>query len=102
MPPSKTTPDVARPDVSPGTRQISEILPPYQVVLHNDPYNTMDHVIRAITKAVPGINLLKATAIMLEAHTKGRGRVIVCPKELAELYQERLQTFGLTVSIERA
>ena len=32
----------------------------------------------------------------------GRAVVIVCPQEQAEFYAERLGTYGLTVTIERA
>jgi ATP-dependent Clp protease adaptor protein ClpS len=38
---------------------------------------------------------------MMEAHQKGKAVVITCPLELAELYRERLQTFGLTATIEK-
>ena len=44
----------------------------------------------------------KAILIMLEAHSTGRAVVIVCPQEQAEFYAERLGTYGLTVTIERA
>jgi ATP-dependent Clp protease adaptor protein ClpS len=39
---------------------------------------------------------------MLEAHNSGQAVVIVCPLEQAEYYQQRLQTYGLTVTIRRA
>ncbi len=53
-------------------------------------------------KVIPGMTLKKATAIMWEAHSKGRAVVKSCHKELAELYEERLRREGLTVSIEPA
>jgi ATP-dependent Clp protease adaptor protein ClpS len=37
-----------------------------------------------------------------EAHRVGQAVVKSCHKELAELYEDRLQTEGLTVSIEPA
>jgi ATP-dependent Clp protease adapter protein ClpS len=40
--------------------------------------------------------------IMLAAHLTGRATVIVCAREEAEYYAERLGTFGLTVTIEAA
>ena len=76
--------------------------PPYQVILHNDDHHGMEEVIDALMKSVPGVGQRKAILIMLEAHTTGRAVVIVCPQEQAELYAERLGTFGLTVTIERA
>lgn len=75
-------------------------LDPYAVILHNDDVNSMDHVVRSLMKAVPGVGIGKAFKIMLDAHNHGRAVVIVCPLELAEFYRERLQTFKLTASIE--
>ena len=43
-----------------------------------------------------------ATAIMLEAHLRGRADVIACPLERAELYRDRLKSHGLTATIEQA
>ena len=84
-----------------GTRTRSRALDPYAVILHNDDVNSMDHVVRSVMKAVPGVGIGKAIKIMLDAHNHGRAVVIVCPLEPAELYRERLQTFKLTASIER-
>jgi ATP-dependent Clp protease adaptor protein ClpS len=53
-----------------------------------------------LKKVIPGMTLKKATRIMYEAHTTGQAVVKSCHKELAELYQERLQGAGLSVSIE--
>ncbi|HEY8287567.1 MAG TPA: ATP-dependent Clp protease adaptor ClpS, partial [Chloroflexota bacterium] len=35
-----------------------------------------------------------------EAHLHGQAQVIICPKELAEFYRERLEQHGLTSTIE--
>ena len=37
---------------------------------------------------------------MLTAHVHGKAVVIVCPKEVAEYYQERLLSYNLTATIE--
>jgi ATP-dependent Clp protease adaptor protein ClpS len=76
------------------------VLPPYKVILHNDDHNAMDHVVNALRKSIPGMSLGKAAAVMWEAHTSGKAIVITCPLELAELYQQRLLSFGLTATIE--
>lgn len=76
------------------------ILPPYRVILHNDDHNTMDGVVLALTKSVPSLSIEQAIAIMMEAHANGLALVIVCPLEQAELYRERLESFGLTSTIE--
>ncbi|MCS7001889.1 MAG: ATP-dependent Clp protease adaptor ClpS [Dehalococcoidia bacterium] len=81
-------------------RAWSDILPPYRVLLHNDDVNTMDHVVAALVKAIPGLGVERAVAIMLEAHHHGVAKVVVCPLEQAELYRDRLKSFRLTSTIE--
>ena len=91
-----------REDVEQEQRTRPRALDPYKVILHNDDHNSMDHVVRSLVQAVPGLGIRKAFRIMLEAHNSGQAVVIVCPLEPAELYRDRLQTFGLTATIERA
>ncbi len=74
--------------------------PPYKVVLHNDDYTPMEHVIKVLRKVIPRMNMRRAVSIMLEAHTKGKAVVTKCHKELAELYQENLRSEGLIATIE--
>ena len=90
-------PDVL-PDTDTETR--TQRQPPYAVILHNDDHNSMDHVVRSLQRSVPGMSRLKAEKVMLEAHNTGRAVVIVCPLELAELVRDRLQSCGLTATIE--
>jgi ATP-dependent Clp protease adaptor protein ClpS len=73
---------------------------PWNVILHNDWENSMPRVVIVLKKVIPGMTLRKATAIMYEAHSTGQALVKSCHKELAELYEQRLQAEGLTVSIE--
>ncbi|MPZ24323.1 MAG: Clp protease ClpS [Dehalococcoidia bacterium] len=61
----------------------------------------MDHVVRALLRAVPELATERAVEVMLEAHSAGRAEVIVCPLERAELYRDRLESQGLTATIER-
>src|SRR5262245_60453426 len=82
--------------------QRQEILPPWKVLLHNDDHNEMLYVVNSWLKAVPNRGTQRATEIMLEAHNRGRAVVTTCPLELAGLYRDRLETFGLTASIEKA
>jgi ATP-dependent Clp protease adaptor protein ClpS len=78
------------------------VLPPWAVILHNDDHNEMLYVISCLLKTVPGLSTRRAAEIMLEAHNHGRARVTTCPLELAELYRDRLEGFGLTATIEKA
>lgn len=84
------------------TRGKAKAETPWNVILHNDWDNSMPRVTIILRKVIPGMTLKKATAIMWEAHSKGRAVVKSCHKELAELYEERLRRKGLTVSIEPA
>ena len=83
------------------TRSRVRPLDPFKVILHNDDHNTMDHVVRSLVRSVPTLSVQRATEIMLEAHNTGRAVVVTCPLELAELYRDRLQSCGLTATIER-
>jgi ATP-dependent Clp protease adaptor protein ClpS len=92
------TETIQRPEVE----RRNQLLPPYAVILHNDDVNDMVHVVRSIMQCVPGISPQRAVKIMLEAHNNGQAVVTVCPLELAELYRDRLQSKGLTATIEKA
>jgi ATP-dependent Clp protease adaptor protein ClpS len=74
--------------------------PPYKVILHNDDYTPMEHVVAVLRKVIPRMSVPRAVSIMLEAHTKGKAVVTKCHKELAELYREGLQNEGLISTIE--
>ena len=91
-----------REDKEQDTERRTHLLPNYKVLLHNDDHNSMDHVIRSLIRSVPKLSRGQAMRIMIEAHLTGVALVIVCPLEHAELYRDRLQSCGLTATIERA
>ena len=93
-----TLPEV---DVEALQRSLEERLPRYAVILYNDDYHSMDYVVEALVKSVPDLIVEEAVGIMFEAHNTGRAVVIVCLLEQAELYRDRIQGYGLGVSIER-
>ncbi|MCL4370365.1 MAG: ATP-dependent Clp protease adaptor ClpS [Chloroflexi bacterium] len=86
----------------PETVRRGQLLPPYAVILHNDDVNEMGYVTMALLRSVPKLTEKQAAEIMLTAHHRGQAVVIVCPLELAELYRERLEGYGLTATIEKA
>ncbi len=92
--------------VRPGTEfdeeTLTRLLPPYNVLLHNDDHNSMDHVVRSLVRSLPSLTAERAVEIMLEAHLRGQAMVITCPKEAAEHYRGRLESCGLTATIEQA
>lgn len=82
-------------------RNLLHNLPPYAVILHNDDHHSMDFVVIALIKSVPTLGSEEAIGIMLEAHNTGSDVVIVCPLEQAELYCDRLRTYGLGSDIRK-
>ncbi len=74
--------------------------PRYKVLLHNDDFNTMEHVVQALLKTVASLTVPQAVSIMMEAHTNGVALVITCAQEHAEFYSETLKNQGLTSTIE--
>ena len=82
------------------TKSLTRLLPPYKVLLFNDDYNEMHYVVFALISSVSNLTPEEAEEIMITAHLNGNAIVIVCPKEAAEYYQERLLSYGLTATIE--
>ena len=93
---------VGSPAIAHGERSLSETLPPYRVILHNDDHNGMDHVVRSLLRCVQSLSTEAAVAIMMTAHENGQATVIECPKEAAEHYRDGLESCGLTATIEPA
>ena len=74
---------------------------PWVVMLHNDDHHDMEYVVDSLCKAVDTLSMQDATGIMIEAHMNDVAIVGSWRLELAEYYRDRIQTFGLTVTIER-
>src|SRR5215472_16204496 len=83
-----------------AVRQRAKLLPPYKVILFNDDYNDMDYVVTVLLHTINNLSQPEAERIMLTAHLTGSAVVVVCPKEIAEYYQEQLLGYGLTATIE--
>ncbi len=77
-----------------------KLAPRYRVLLHNDDYNSMEHVVQVLMQTVPSITQPQAVSIMMEAHTNGMALVITCAQEHAEFYSETLNNHGLSSTIE--
>lgn len=76
--------------------------PPYALILHNDPVNTMHHVVQSLLHCVPTLDEGEAFEIMMQAHDNGQARVVVAPHEEAARYRNCLESRGLTATIEPA
>lgn len=95
-----------------GARDKSKRQPPYAVVLHNDPINGFDYVVRVLQK-VFGYGMAKAIWLTMKAHVSGQTMVWTGALEVAELKREQIQGHGpdpemrasgasrLSVSLER-
>ncbi len=99
---------VENPSIAPGgaavldkqTERVRKTSPRYKVLLHNDPVNTMDYVVKTLRQVLPQLSEQDAIAVMLETHNTGIGLVISCDLEPAEFYCESLKSKGLTSTIE--
>ena len=72
----------------------------YQVVLHNDDWNTMPHVVHSLMR-VFGHSEQLAVKLMLEAHEKGRAIAEVEAETEAKRHRDQLQSFSLSATVER-
>ncbi|MDJ0688228.1 MAG: ATP-dependent Clp protease adapter ClpS [Xenococcaceae cyanobacterium MO_188.B32] len=84
----------------PSSSTVRKTAPRYRVLLHNDDFNSMEHVVQTLMKTVAGMTQPQAVDIMMEAHTNGIALVITCALEHAEFYCETLRSHGLTSTIE--
>lgn len=97
-----TGPNVPSMETKPGIeieRRVTQE-PPYKVILHNDDFTPMEHVVATLRKVIPRMSTKQAVDIMLEAHTNGKAVATKTHKELAELYMESLNNEGLISTIE--
>jgi ATP-dependent Clp protease adapter protein ClpS len=74
----------------------------HKVILHKDDYHQLPYVASALVKVIGALKEAEAEDIAETAFTQGKATVIECPKEVAEHYQEQLQGYGLTVTVEAA
>ncbi len=94
-----TTPDVEQDQFQ---SSLTEHVQRFAVILHNDDVNSMEHVVDALLQSIPTLSEQDAVNAMMDAHTEGKAVVTVCPKETAEFYRDRLQSFSVGASIEPA
>lgn len=89
------------PDVDLNRELLQKLIPPFHVIVHNDDVHTFDDVARALHNVI-GVTLKQGLAMADVVHNQGRCIVATCPKEVAELYREKLEGYKLTVTIEPA
>jgi ATP-dependent Clp protease adaptor protein ClpS len=72
----------------------------WNVIVWNDPINLMTYVVFVFMKVL-GFSKQKATRHMLQVHQHGKSLVATETRERAELYYQQIQSYGLTVTLER-
>ena len=82
------------------TRPKTELAPPWNLVVHDDPVTLMSYVTR-VFQQVFGYTQAKAQRLMLEVHNNGRSIVWTGAREQAEVYAQKLQAHHLLTSLEQ-
>ncbi|MFQ5875262.1 MAG: ATP-dependent Clp protease adaptor ClpS [Dehalococcoidia bacterium] len=72
----------------------------YRVIFHNDEVHTFSEAIEALVESIPNMTREQASDITEEVDRSGQFEVVSCPLESAELYRDRLEAYGLIVTIE--
>ena len=67
--------------------------PKYHVILHNDDYNTFEHVINILVKVL-GMSVSQGFVIAREAHTTGQAIVFTGSLQQAELIRDKIFGFA--------
>ena len=78
-----------------------QMLPPWNVLLHNDDKNELGFVVATIVELTT-LNEQAAKQCTVEAHETGVALLLTTHRERAELYKDQFESKGLTVSIEPA
>jgi len=82
-----------------ATRPKVDRMPQWNVILHNDDVNEVDHVVWTIV-ALTTLPRSDAITRMLEAHQTGMSLLLSTHQEHAELLSEQFASKSLTVTIE--
>ena len=77
-----------------------DYLPTWDVVVWDDPVNTMEYVVY-VFRSLFGYDKAKATRLMLEVHNEGRSVVADGSREKAEVDCYRLHHHGLWATMEK-
>ena len=67
-------------------------IPPYNVILENDDYHTLEFVVDVLRKVL-GCPLERAVQLALQWHTTGRPIIWTGTKEVAEFKVEQVRSF---------
>lgn len=75
-------------------------LPPHQVVVHNNDWNTFDEVIAILLRAIPGLTVIEAVGLTREVHLTGAAVVFRGDAVAAEECATVIRSIGIRVTVE--
>lgn len=78
----------------------TDLVQPWNVVVHDDPVNLMQYVTWVLMK-IFGYEEKIAAKLMLQVHQQGRSIVWTGEREKAEFYAQQLQLHQLKTSLEK-
>jgi len=93
--------ETAEPSIKKKTKPRTELAKVWNVLVWNDPINTMSYVAYVFEKV---LQLTKEVAHkrMLEVHNAGKSVVYSGDKEKAEYYVHQLQSYQLNATLEQS
>ncbi len=95
------TPPLGAEQTDTETRSRTQLAPPWNVIVLDDPVSLMNYVTSVLRK-VFGYGETKARRLMLEVHHTGRSVVWTGGREQAEISVAKLQGYHLLTKLERA
>src|SRR5262245_33538584 len=90
--PERRDPRVPRPRKRNQDKTRTRRIPPFNVILANDPHHTVEFVVDVLRKVL-GAPLERAVQLTMEAHHNGRAIIWTGTKEVAELKVEQVTSF---------
>lgn len=78
----------------------TQLAPPWNVIVHDDPVTLMQFVTRVL-REIFGYPEVKATRLMLQVHNSGCAVVWTGAREQAEIYVQKLLGYHLKASLDR-
>jgi ATP-dependent Clp protease adaptor protein ClpS len=88
------------PVMNPDTLDDVRLLPPYNVILHDDDDHSFEYVIEMLL-AVFGFPVIKGFRHAIMVHNTGRTVLLTTTKEHAEFKQEQVHAYGADYRIPR-
>lgn len=79
----------------PETEKKTRLAPRYRVLVHNDNVTPMEFVVKVL-RSIFGLERIRATLVMLEAHRTGVALVAVLPLEQAEFRVDQAHSMART------